>query len=821
MNQIFVDSLERHANVCQGCFKTIYTLALAEARRRRIPYVVTGLSRGQLFETRLTEELWTDPLMDAARIDQMVLQARKAYHRVDDAVRRLLDTTMLEDDRLFEEVQILDFYRYTDVELDEMLAYLARRVPWVRPQDTGRSTNCLINDVGIYVHQRRRGYHNYALPYSWDVRLGHKERDAALAELDDDIDTDRVAAILGEIGYPAALDEPDELRLVAYYEASEELPETELAAYLAGRLPAYLVPAQFVRLDVLPLSRNGKVDRAALPAPDDQRHRGPAAYTAPRNAIEATLATLWAEALRLDRVGIHDDFFKLGGDSILAIQIVARAHNAGLRLAPGDLFEAPTIAGLAGRCATSGTGGRALRTAGPVRLTPAQAWYLEPLATATDHWNQVVHVRLPTAVAAADLRQALAGLVDRHDALRQGFAKGDDGWTATCADLGTAPDLWLEPSLDAALAATDLPFVLDQAPLLRVAAVGDGEAVQELVLVAHHLIVDAVSWSILLDDLAHALTGAPLPGPAASLGAWGAAIEDEAAGAARRELPYWRDALRRPAGMLPLAAASDEVAAEGKVSVRLDGETTRALLDEVPRQGRIRVQELLLAALGQTLADWTGSRSLRLWLEGHGREALGQQLDPARLVGWLTSIFPLALTLPAADDSAAVLRAVKEQLRAVPRRGIGYGVLRHAGDELARPELLAPDEPALVFNYLGDVDRLLTVGQGFRPAGPIALSRGAANRRRFALEVVAWVWQGQLVVEVAFPSAGLAAVDARGLADRLLDRVRALVAHGLQAGGAEPEASDFPLAGLDAGGLGKLAAALRRADAAGPGGRQG
>ncbi len=353
MNRIFVDSLDRHANVCQGCFKTIYTLAMQEAEKRHIPFIVTGLSRGQLFETRLTEELWTDPLIDPEQIDRTVLQARKAYHRVDDAARRLLDTELLQQDRVFEEVQILDFYRYTDVELDEMLAYLAGRVPWVRPKDTGRSTNCLINDVGIYVHQRRTGYHNYALPYSWDVRLGHKQRDAALAELDDDIDGDRVQAILEQIGYTAPITAPDELRLVAYYEAKDEVPDEELLAHLRQRLPAYLVPSHFIRLDAIPLTRNGKVDRAALPAPDAARQRGPEPFTAPRTPIEQALARLWTEALRLDRVGIHDDFFKLGGDSILAIQIVARAHKAGLRLSPGDIFETLTIARLAARCSTS------------------------------------------------------------------------------------------------------------------------------------------------------------------------------------------------------------------------------------------------------------------------------------------------------------------------------------------------------------------------------------------------------------------------------------------------------------------------------------
>ena len=186
MNAIFRDSLARFSNVCHGCFKAIYTLSIARARALGIPRIVTGLSRGQMFETRLTEELFRDGRFSPEEVDAAVLAARKVYHRVDDEVARSLDVSMFRDDRVWEEVELVDFYRYCDDSLEEMLAYLDRKVPWVRPEDTGRSTNCLINDTGIYVHKRERGFHNYELPYSWDVRLGHKTRAEALAELDDE-----------------------------------------------------------------------------------------------------------------------------------------------------------------------------------------------------------------------------------------------------------------------------------------------------------------------------------------------------------------------------------------------------------------------------------------------------------------------------------------------------------------------------------------------------------------------------------------------------------------------------------------------------------
>lgn len=347
MNAIFVDSLKRHSNVCNGCFKTIYTLGTKLAREKGIPFVVTGLSRGQFFETRLTEELFRDDTADAERIDLVILEARRAYHRVDDAVARLPEAGVFRDDAVFEEVRFVDFYRYCDVELDEMMAYLRERVPWIRPSDTGRSTNCLINEVGIYVHQKERGYHNYAFPYSWDVRMGHKERDAALEELNDAIDPHAVRRILAEIGYDdgESGEDPAGRRLVAYYTGRAPVSTPELRAHLARHLPEALIPSHFVRLDRLPLTPNGKVDRAALPAPDAARSERAAAYVAPRTPLEARLAAIWADVLRVPRVGAHDDFLELGGHSLLAIQIIARVNQAfQVDLSLQSAFEASTVA---------------------------------------------------------------------------------------------------------------------------------------------------------------------------------------------------------------------------------------------------------------------------------------------------------------------------------------------------------------------------------------------------------------------------------------------------------------------------------------------
>ncbi len=349
MNEIFVDSLNRHANVCNGCFKTIYTLGLKLARDEGAPLIVTGLSRGQMFETRLAPELFDSGKGDVADIDAMVLEARKTYHRFQDVAARRLNGTLFDDDSIFDQVEFVDFYRYCDVPVTEVYAYLRRHVPWVRPADTGRSTNCLINDAGIHVHKTLRGYHNYALPYSWDVRMGHKTRDEARAELEDEIDETRVTAILREIGFDRSLDAPSHgPRIVCHYVAKGDLAPDVLRRFLGRRLPREMTPAHFVPVASIPLTANGKVDRAQLPEPgEDVSQAIRSVTTAPRTSLEKTLWDIWRAVLRRSELGVEDNFYEVGGDSIAAIQIASRAAGAGLNVSAVDVFRHQTIAELA------------------------------------------------------------------------------------------------------------------------------------------------------------------------------------------------------------------------------------------------------------------------------------------------------------------------------------------------------------------------------------------------------------------------------------------------------------------------------------------
>ncbi|MEQ8497184.1 MAG: amino acid adenylation domain-containing protein [Gammaproteobacteria bacterium] len=319
MDDIFRNSLEQFSNVCNGCFKTLYTLSMQLAHDKGIKYIVTGLSRGQLFETRF-DFLLRNRIFDVDAIERDVQRARRIYHAQNDIVSRNLPLGPIADPKVLEETVFIDFYRYSDVGRNEIMGFLESCRNWTRPADTGRSTNCLINDVGIFVHNRERGFHNYALPYCWEVRLGLLDREEALLELATDVNMENVEDILSRIRYTSS-DEfrRAEPRLVAYLACDREVSPESLRAHAATRLPTYMVPAQFVTLPELPLTVNGKIDWAALPAPRSEDTPRRSESRATLDAVERSVAEIWERLLGSGGFDSEEGFFDVGGTSMLAV----------------------------------------------------------------------------------------------------------------------------------------------------------------------------------------------------------------------------------------------------------------------------------------------------------------------------------------------------------------------------------------------------------------------------------------------------------------------------------------------------------------------
>jgi non-ribosomal peptide synthase protein (TIGR01720 family) len=828
MNAIFVDSLRRHSNVCDGCFKVIYTLSINMAREKGIHTIFTGLSRGQLFETRLSD-MFEARIFDVDEIDRTVLEARKAYHRMDDAVSQLLDVDLFSDDTVFDDVQLVDFYRYKDVPLHEVFAYLDQHAPWVRPSDTGRSTNCLINEVGIYIHKKERGYHNYALPYSWDVRIGHKRRSEALEELDDDIDETRVRNILRAIGYVEPDTEPTQL--VAHFSARQPLPTKVLRQFLNQSLPDYMIPTFFVQHEQMPLTANGKIDRAALPDPTEKEIRHTTEYVEPVTDREQKLAKVWAEVFQLESIGVHDNFFDLGGDSIISIQIVAKAGQAGLYFSPQQLFTSQTIADLAPVVeVTTVSQAEQGPVTGPVALTPIAHWFFDQHLSEPNKWNMSVLVDVATELQPQVLEKALQHVIGHHDMLRARFVPADSpsGWQQVLVEKAPLPtfqvvDLGEMPLAEQRLCAKEKMFQLENSHRLTegrlIAAAyfkGAMSHTHRLFITVHHLVVDGFSWNILLQDLERAYhqlsRGEPvsLPAKTISVQDWSEKLAQLAQTTnVKKEVSHWSTVFEDVLPTIPVDIQSGDNR-EGDasvVTVSLDQKDTQALLKEVPSIYNTQMNDFLLSALAQVLTEWTGGNAVLINLEGHGREdILPTMAPPARTIGWFTSIFPVKLTLPESTDPGEKLKAIKEQLRAIPNKGIGFGLLRYlCQDQEVRRQLAGMATPQVLFNYLGQFDAALPDTAIFRFQQALTGWRDASNPRTQLLEINTWIVGGQLQVNWTYSKKLHHPSTIERLAERYISSARTLIDHCLssEAGGVTP--SDFPLANLDEKKLDQLA----------------
>jgi amino acid adenylation domain-containing protein/non-ribosomal peptide synthase protein (TIGR01720 family) len=631
-------------------------------------------------------------------------------------------------------------------------------------------------------------------------------------------------------------DVPGEKRLVAYLVCGEVAPSAgELRSFLESDLPEYLVPAIFVVLDALPLTASSKVNRRALPAPEEgELAERSAEYAAPATPAEEALTRIWSAVLRLPRVGVHDNFFEAGGDSILSIQVVAQARQVRLQLTPRQVFQHPTIAELA-RVAGSAAEVAAEQgpVTGPVPLTPIACWWLAGDPRGRDHWNQAFLLEVDEALDATALGEALAALVTHHDALRvrlsglgQTFAEPGGAPPLACVDLSRLPEAAQESALAESVEEAQASLDLARGPALRAVLFDLGHARSgRLLVVVHHLAVDGVSWRILFEDLwsayAQRREGRPiaLRAKTTSLRRWAELLLEHARSAAvLGEEAYWTADAWRRAGSLPvdLDAGEPSEASTKRHVVSLSVEETEALLREVPEAYGTQINDVLLAALAETLAEWTGSPDVLVDLEGHGREDIFPGADVTRTIGWFTALFPVALHAPVAAGPGERLKAIKEQLRAIPGRGVGHGLLRYLGPDPIAAKLGAMPRAEILFNYLGQVDQVLPEAAPLRlaaePSGP-AVSPAAL--RRHLLDVVARVLGGQLIVRWAYSENRHRAATIVALGDRFLASLRRLVAHASaeDAGGYTP--SDFRRVQLSQASIDQLAV-LAAADAAGP-----
>ena len=654
-----------------------------------------------------------------------------------------------------------------------------------------------------------------------------------------------------------------ETRLIAYVvsEGEHVNGSKQLRKFLAESLSEQMIPSAFVFLDAIPVTPNGKVDRRGLPEPDFSAEFSVSdTDDIPRTESERILASIWSELLKLERVGLHDNFFHLGGDSILSIQLVARARQAGLLLTPRQIFEHPMIAALASVGETiSKTSEEQGRITGDVLLTPIQHWFFEQDFPVPAHWNMSLLLEPNERLDLSLVESTVAHLLEHHDALRLRFVRDNNGWKQSISDetrrcvrgmdltgvTGAAQRIAFESAIEAAQRELDL----GEGPVMQVVLFDLGAGGQRLLWVVHHLVVDGVSWRILVEDWERVYRQlqsgerASLPSKTTSFQRWAERLDQLAHSVeALEELDYWTATSQHTSSLPVDAQGANTEGAARTLTVSLSVDETNALLQHVPKVYHTRIDDALLTALARAFLQWTHQDALLLELEKHGREELFEDLavdpvsttrgsgrvrsvgrppaahppatvggtdwiqqrtfeakldiDLSRTVGWFTSAFPVLLKSQGALGDA--LKYTKEQLRRIPRGGIGYGLLRYLcrDEEVARQMNMLP-RAEVSFNYLGQLDQM------FQPFGLFRLARESSGttrdrnaQRGNLLEINASITGGCLQAEWTYSAEIHNSATIEKVAHDFLEELRKLIAHCLSTTAEAHTPSDFPLAAL-------------------------
>ncbi|TCN17537.1 non-ribosomal peptide synthetase [Mesobacillus foraminis] len=542
--------------------------------------------------------------------------------------------------------------------------------------------------------------------------------------------------------------------LCAYIVSDRDWTGAEIRRYLQEELPGYMIPSYFTRLESLPLTPNGKVDKKALPKPDlwDEGVE----YTAPLSEREKLLADVWKEVLRVDRVGIHDNFFELGGDSIKAIQIAARLNESNLKLSMMEMFKNPTIYELSPFLESLLTEAEQTAIEGSVPLTPIQHWFFEQRFEKPEHFNQSMMLFRKEGWEPEKVKNCFRRLSEHHDALRivfpsgspAQFNRGTQGMECTVRTFdfrsSNNPAILIEKEANSVQGSIRLA----DGPLFRLAVFHTAEG-DHLLIVIHHLIIDGVSWRILLDDFNRIYEKGEnaLPAKTTSYQRWAnSLVQYGSSRKGQNEAKYWRNIQTKQVPALPMdypysgGNLYEELEVEG---ISLGQNQTNMLLTDAHKAFQTEINDLLLSALFLTIQEWTGENTLAVTLEGHGREDLMEGMDLSRTVGWFTSIFPVVFEI-GPTEIGSVIKVVKETLRKVPNKGAGYGVLKYLSSSAVTEKTLSPE---ICFNYLGTFEGDGDVTYSRMPMG---LQISGRNHQDHLLEWNGMVVDGVLQVTISY-----------------------------------------------------------------------
>ncbi|MCY8615722.1 bacitracin non-ribosomal peptide synthetase BacB [Bacillus haynesii] len=552
--------------------------------------------------------------------------------------------------------------------------------------------------------------------------------------------------------------------LCAYIVARAKTNANELREYLSDHLPDYMLPSYFIQINKMPLTPNGKIDRKALPEPAGDTIAA-SGYEAPRNETEEKLAAVWQEVLDRDKIGINDNFFEIGGDSIKALQIVSKLSRADLKLQVKDLFTNPSIRHLSKYVKKETKARTSEIVQGHTPLTPVQRSFFAANQKERNHYNQAFMLYRKDGFAEKIVEKVFRKLTEHHDALRMVYQEKNGeiiqhnrGLEDSVFDLYVY-DLKTEKNLEETVyqIATNIQkdISISEGKMIKLCVFKTTEG-DHLLIAIHHLVVDGVSWRILFEDF-EAAYGQALQGKPIELGyktdSYKTFSEKLAEYASSKKLlkeqEYWREISKGKMAFLPKhrQAAHDNYENSRTLRISLSQMETEQLLKEAHKAYNTQINDLLLTALLIASRQLTGENRLKILMEGHGRDDILQDVDITRTVGWFTAMYPVFIDLEDETDLSMMIKIVKETLRKIPNNGIGYGILKY----LRKDEVLLKDEkPPILFNYLGELDHDLTTEQFSSSKLSAGQSIGEKSARDASVEIDSVVAGRQLMISTTF-----------------------------------------------------------------------
>ncbi|WP_051569069.1 non-ribosomal peptide synthase/polyketide synthase [Alkaliphilus transvaalensis] len=611
------------------------------------------------------------------------------------------------------------------------------------------------------------------------------------------------------------LEEEGNKYLTAYLVSENNYSVKELRESLKRNLPDYMIPSYFITLEKLPLNQNGKVDRKALPLPSGKIDTGEE-YEAPTNEIEEKLVQLWSSVLRVDQIGINDEFFSLGGDSIKAIQIVARAKSEGCYFEVKDLFKVKTIKEL----------GKLVRfqtieidqgiVEGEVPLTAIQRWFFESTIENKNHYNQSTVLFSKEGFEVDHIKKTFLSLIKHHDVLRMIYKiekgqviqinKGLNEQLFSLEVYNFKEEKDNEEKITEICTRIQSSININEGPLVKLGLFKTKEG-DHLLVAIHHLVIDGVSWRILLEDITDLYRASKeekrveeikLPNKTTSFKEWANRLVKYANSYEMEiEANYWRSIEEKKVEKLPKDKAVSTVVTTDTGSdikaetINLSEEETANLLRKVNRAYGTEINDILLTALTKTIGEWTGYDKVLINLESHGREEIIEGADITRTVGWFTAQYPVILERKQNDLISDLIKNVKDQLRLIPNKGIGYGILRYLSDEKIKQGIEFRLDPEISFNYLGEFKS----DDNFGGFGSSKIDTGdfmdVNEKPLFALDFIGVITKNRLNMDIKYSKSEYHEVTIKTLAEKYKENLLEIVEHCQSKKEVEVTASDI------------------------------